>query len=320
MDFMIIGLIIFIVSVILIELALYAYRNLEATQRSKIQKRLQKYTFVENDFGDILKKRELSQIPWFNKLLIGFSVTNKLDKLIIQSNASRPLGFFLLLAVVLGVCGVFAGLYFMMNIWFSILIGLVLMGVPYLYLVNKKNKRISKFQKQLHEALDLIARALKAGHSFNSSMKLAADEFGDPLGTEFAETLDEINFGVSIPDALKNLTERVECSEVKYFVIAVIIQRETGGNLAELIESLAHIIREKFIFEGKVRILSAEGRLSGVILVGLPILIGVWLYISNPDFLMPLFVDPIGHILLGGAGVLLLIGMFVMKQMVKIEV
>ncbi len=320
MDFMIMGVVIFIVSVFVIELAIFAYRNLASTQRAKIKKRLQKYTFVENDFGDILKKREYSEIPLLNKILLSLSVTNKMDKLIIQANTRYSLGFFLLLAVVMAVCGVLAGQYFLNNMLLSILIGFVLMISPYVYLLNLKNKRILKFQSQLHEGLDLIARALRAGHSFTSSMKLAADEFGDPLGTEFEETLDEINFGVSVPDALQSLAERIDCSEVKYFVIAVIIQRETGGNLSELIESIAYIIRERFKFEGKVRILTAEGRLSAVILIALPILIGVWLQISNPKFLKPLFVDPIGNIMLAGAGVFLVIGMLVMKQMVKIEV
>ncbi len=320
MDYMIIGIFIFILSIVLIELVLFTYRNLASTQRAKIKKRLQKYTFVENDFGDILKKREYSKIPFLNKIFSSIAVARKLDLLIIQSNTKYPLGFFVLLSALLAACGFLAGQYFLNNILLAVLIGLVLMFIPYVYLVNLKNKRVVKFQTQLHEGLDMLARALKAGHSFTSAMKLAADEFSDPLGTEFQETLDEINFGVSVPEALKGLTERVDCSEVKYFVIAVIIQRETGGNLAELIESLAHIIRERFKFEGKVRILTAEGKLSAIILVALPILIGVWLQISNPDFLGPLWTDPIGHIMLAGAGILLVIGMFVMKQMVKIEV
>ena len=320
MDYMIIGIFIFIFSIVVIELILFTHRNLASTQRSKIKKRLQKYTFVENDFGDILKNREYSKIPLLNRIFSSLAVTRKLDVLVIQSNAKYPLGFFVLLSALLAASGLLAGQYFLNNILLTVLIGLVLMFIPYVYLVNRKNKRIVKFQTQLHEGLDLIARALKAGHSFTSAMKLAADEFGDPLGTEFQETLDEINFGVSVQEALKGLTERIDCSEVKYFVIAVIIQRETGGNLAELIESLAHIIRERFKFEGKVRILTAEGKLSAVILVALPILIGVWLQISNPDFLGPLWTDPIGHIMLGGAAILLVIGMFVMKQMVKIEV
>lgn len=320
MDFMIIGVIIFILSVLIIELALFAHRNLASTQRGKIKKRLQKYTFIENDFGDILKKREFSEIPLLNKILSSLSVTIQLDKLVIQANTKYSLGFFLLSSAVLGVVGMVAGQYFIHKQWISILIGFFLLFLPYVYLRNLKTKRILKFQSQLHEGLDLIARALRAGHSFTSSMKLAADEFSDPLGTEFRETLDEINFGVSVPEALKGMSERIDCSEVKYFVIAVIIQRETGGNLAELIESLAHIIRERFKFEGKVQVLTAEGRLSATILIALPILIGGWLQISNPLFLQPLFTEPMGKMMMIGAGILLVVGMLVMKQMVKIEV
>jgi len=320
MDFMIIGVIIFIVTVAIIEAFLFAYRNLASIQRAKIKKRLKKYTFVENDAGDILKNRAFSAIPFFNRILSALPGVIRIDTLVMHSNTSYPVGFFLLLAAFLGACGVLAGQYFLNNMGLSILIGLVLMVLPYVYLLNLKNKRILKFQAQLHEALDLIARALKAGHSFTGSMKLAADEFADPLGTEFAETIDEINFGVSVPEALKGLSERMDCSEVKYFVIAVIIQRETGGNLAELIESLAHIIRERFKFEGNVKTLTAEGRLSAVILCGMPFVIGAWLQISNPDFLKPLFTDPIGKIMLVGAGVFIVIGMLVMRKMVKIEV
>ncbi len=320
MDFMIIGVIIFILSIVIIETSLFAYRNMASTQRAKIKKRLQKYTYIENDFGEILKTRAYSSVPILNRILSSLTLAKKIDKVIIQSNTRYPLGFFILLSAVLGACGVLAGQYFFNNLLLAIPIGIILIFIPYVYLVNLKTRRILKFQSQLHEGLDMMARALRAGHSFTSSMKLASDEFGDPLGSEFEATLGEINFGVSVPDALKSLTERIDCSEVKYFVIAVIIQRETGGNLAELIESLAHIIRERFKFEGKVKTLTAEGRLSAVILVGLPVLIGAWLQISNPDFLKPLFVDPIGHIMLIGAGVLLIIGMLVMKKMVKIEV
>jgi tight adherence protein B len=131
--------------------------------------------------------------------------------------------------------GAFSGMILMFltdSLLLAGLVGLVTLFLPYLYLTVLKNRRAKKFQAQLHEGLDLIARALRAGHSFTSSLQLAADEFDDPLGTEFEETLDEINFGVSVPVALKNLMNRVDCRELKFFVMSVLIQRETGGNLA----------------------------------------------------------------------------------------
>jgi len=179
---------------------------------------------------------------------------------------------------------------------------------------------MEKFQRQLPEALELIARSLKAGHAFPSGMKLAADEFDDPLGPEFDETLNEINFGVSVPDALKNLTDRIDCPDLKFFVISVILQRETGGNLAEIIESLSYIIRERFKLYGKVKILAAEGKLSAIILVALPFLIMIVLRFINTDYINTLLSEPAGRIMSGMAAFMMLIGILVMKKMVNIKV
>ena len=170
------------------------------------------------------------------------------------------------------------------------------------------------------DGLDLIARALKAGHAFNGGMSLAADEFDDPLGPEFAEALDEINFGISVPNALKNMIRRIDCAEIKYFVVGVILQRETGGNLAELIETLATLIREKFKFQGKVRTLTAEGRISGVVLALLPFAFTGIIALLNPQFFEPLITDPLGRIMILAALVMMVIDIFVIKKMVKIEV
>ena len=154
----------------------------------------------------------------------------------------------------------------------------------------------------------------------NSGMKLAADEFDDPLGPEFDETLGEINYGVSVTNALKNLAKRIECPELKYFVVAVILQRETGGNLAELIESLANLIRKNYEFQGKVRTLSAEGKLSAIILVAIPFLFALYLYLSQPKYLNLLFSRPVGRIMLGAACIMMAVGIIVIKRMVKIRV
>jgi tight adherence protein B len=166
----------------------------------------------------------------------------------------------------------------------------------------------------------LIARALKAGHALPSGMKLAAEQFEDPLGPELTDTLDEINFGVSVADALRNLSMRINCQEVRYFTVAVIMQRETGGNLAELMESLAHLIRANYKFQGKVRTLSAEGRLSAVVLIALPFLIAGWINYSSPQFIAPLLSEPVGHMMLTLAAVMMTLGIIVIKKMVKIDV
>ena len=161
---------------------------------------------------------------------------------------------------------------------------------------------------------------MRAGHAFTSGMKLATEEFGDPLGPEFEETLDEINFGVSVPEALKNLAHRVDCPDLRFFVVSVILQRETGGNLAEIIEGLAQLIRERFKFRGKVRVLTAEGRLSAVVLVVIPFLLFLAISFLNPSFLTPLVSDPLGRAIIFIAIFMMIVGVFVIRRIIKVEV
>ena len=170
------------------------------------------------------------------------------------------------------------------------------------------------------DALELVARALRAGHAFSAGLKLAADEFDDPLGTEFQQSIQEINFGVSVQDALKNLARRIDCDDLKYFVVSVILQRETGGNLAEIIDSIAYIIRERFKLRGKIRVLSAEARFSAIILSAIPFFIVLAIRVTSPDYLSALFTQPLGRVMVAIALVMMGLGMLVMKKMVKIKV
>ena len=322
MEQFIIGATLFIVLVIVVELLIYGYKNMRSPNRAKIRKRLRKSVYAEdNQAGtDILRKRVLSEIPFLNRLLLKTPGILKLDNLISQSNVTYPIGFFILLALFLAVLGFLVGNTVIKNRLLAVILMFLSGSFPFLYLLILKKKRIEKFKKQLPEALDLMSRALKAGHAFTNGLKLAADEFNDPLGPEFAEVLDEINFGVSVSNALRNLAKRVECPEIKYFVVGVILQRETGGNLAELMGILAFLIREKFKFQGKVRTLSAEGRLSAFILVALPFGIAGWMWFSNPKYLDPLLTDPIGKIMIIGAAIMMVFGIIVMKKLVAIEV
>jgi tight adherence protein B len=193
-------------------------------------------------------------------------------------------------------------------------------GSPFYYLLLKKKIRIEKFQKQFPEGLELIARALRAGHAITSGMALAAEEFEDPLGREFATVIDEINFGNSITDALKNFAERIGCLEVKYFVVSLIIQRESGGNLAEIIENIATVIRERFKLQGKIRALSGEGKLSAMILIALPLLVITAFKFMNPGYIDVLFSHPLGRLMMVVAGIMMAAGVLVMKRIINIKV
>ena len=286
MEFFLIGIGIFVFAVVIIELVAFAIRNSSSAKSAKIRKKLRKYSYEDGgeEGADILKKRIYSEVPFFNRLLQNTPGVAKLEQLVMQANVKYPMGFYVLLALLLAAIGYMGGRFFLRDQYQSLLLMVTCGFLPFVYLSYLKRKRVEKFKRQLPDGMDLIARALKAGHAFSGGMSLAADEFDDPLGPEFSETLDEINYGVSVGDALKNLAARVDCGEIKYFVVGVILQRETGGNLAELMETLAGLIRERFKFDGKVKTLTAEGRISAVILILLPIGIFGYLWLTNPNF------------------------------------
>jgi tight adherence protein B len=322
MEIVLIGVSIFLGTIVIIELLLYAFKHMKSTQRIRIRKRLQKFAYEEGgpDGSQILKRRIYSDVPLVNRLLKSTPGIAALDRLIAQANVSYSIGFYIFLSIFLCACGFMIANWFLSNLLPATIIALAVGATPYLYLLNLKIKRLAKFKTQLPDSLELIARSLKAGNAFTSGLKMAADEFDDPLGTEFSETLDEINYGVNATEALYNLSRRIDCEELKYFVVGVILQRETGGNLAEMIEALAHLIREKFKFQGRVRALAAEGKLSAIILVCLPFCITGYMIIVEPKFINPLITEPIGKIMIAVAALLMVVGIFVMKKMVDIKV
>jgi tight adherence protein B len=312
----------FLLSILTIEFLLFAYRRMNSPSPTKLRKRVRAISMGDHsaEAPDILRKRTLSTVPALNEILSRVPGVNALDRLVQQANVQYPPSVFALLALVLALAGYYVCYFMTRNPAVSLLVGALLAGIPFSYLLIKKKNRMHKFLRQLPEALDLIGRGLRAGHAFTTGLKLAAENFGDPLGPEFDETLDEINFGVSVPDALKNLAQRVDCPDLKFFVVSVVIQRETGGNLAEIIENIARIVRERFKFEDKLRVLSAEARFSAKVLVAFPFLILIALRFMNPEYVNLLFEDPIGTKMLAVAGFMMVFGIFVMVRMVKIRV
>ncbi len=193
-------------------------------------------------------------------------------------------------------------------------------AVPFGVLKMKRGRRMRAFEEQFPEALDLIARALKAGHAFATGLKMAADELPEPVGPEFRKTFDEQNFGLPLKDALENLTFRVPLLDVRFFATAVLIQRETGGNLSEILENLGHVVRERFKILRQVRVYTAHGRLTGYVLLALPAVLCIALAYINPDHMNLLFRDRMGQMLLMTAIVMQTVGYVWIRQVVKIEV
>ena len=319
--YIILGVVIFLVSVFVIETCHYAFATLRNPDRKKVRKRLRR--LASGEYGSepsILRRRTLSEVPFLNRLLLGIPTARQLDRALQQADIRTPLGFFLLLTILLAFVAFVGVSLVTRNLALSIMMAVVTGTIPMFFVRLKRNQRIRKFQRQLPDGLELVARALRAGQAFSSGMKLAADEFDDPLGPEFEATLDEINFGVAVPDALKNLANRIDCPDLRYFVVSVIIQRDTGGNLAEIIDSIAHLIRERFKLRGRIRVLAAEGKLSAVILLALPFLVVLALRFTNPNYIATLISDPLGKAMVTCGSILMLLGIVVMRRMIQIKV
>ena len=181
-------------------------------------------------------------------------------------------------------------------------------SLPFFWLLWRRRKRLKAFGVQIPDALELIARALRAGHSLAAGFRLVHEEMPDPIGTEFGKVFEEQNLGVPLEEALTNLADRIPNLDLKFFSTAVILQRQTGGDLAEILDKIGYLVRERFKIWGQVQALTAEGRLSGVVLLGLPPLLFVAVYRINPEYLMQLFTDPRGRQMLAGAVILQILG------------
>ncbi len=319
---LLIGTGIFLFVVLLIEGGYFAFTTLHKQGKMEAKRRLYALPSVgfEDSNMDITRKRVLSEVPWLNRALLKIRITERASLLLEQSGTRHTLGFFMLLSTLLVFAGLRGGLWVSSNYPVSVLVALFLGILPLLHLLSRKRKRIEKFQGQLPEAMDLVARALRAGHALSGALKMVADEMDDPVGSEIGRTLKEINFGLAAPEALKNLAQRVDCLDLKFFVISVIIQRETGGNLAEILEGIAHIIRERFKLYGRVHILAAEGKISAIILSGLPFLVAFALLLINPGYIGILAKDPVGRVLAAFGLSLMIVGILFIKKMIAIKV
>jgi tight adherence protein B len=313
---------IFLLTLALIEGGYLVLKRIQNFEKKAVLRRLKgiRSDNYEREIIDIMRKSMLSEVPWLNRMLLSFRWTDRLNRLLEQSGTEYTLGVFVLLGILMAAGGFLMGSWMTSNYSFSTLLALFLGVMPFFYICVKKRRRMEKFQRQLPDALDLIARALKAGHAFTGGLKMVAEELGEPIGTEFEKALHEINFGVGVPEALKNLPNRVDCPDLRFFIISVVIQRETGGNLAEVLSKIAYLIRERFKLQSRVKVLSAEGKLSAIILIAIPFVIALALAVLNPGYIKTLFVDPVGKVLVGFALVMMVIGIFVMKRMIQIKV
>ncbi|MET0513834.1 MAG: type II secretion system F family protein [Nitrospiraceae bacterium] len=282
--------------------------------------RIQKWSAPEATHLEIVRKDLLSDIPWLNDLLMKARRVQPFRVLHRKADCRVPLGIFVLATPLLALAGLLIPLSMHVSFLLALFCAVVCGALPAGYLYWLKSQRLARFEHQLPEALELVSRALRAGHAFSVGLKLVGEEAADPIGVEFRRVFDEVSMGVALPQALQNMTERLDCVDLRFFVTSVLVQRETGGNLAEIIDSLAGLIRKRFELHLRVSALSAEGRFSAVILFFLPLVVGGVLLKMNPEYMSTLFTDPMGQNMVMVGSFLMVTGAIVMKRMVAIKV
>ena len=268
----------------------------------------------------LLRDEQLSQIPALDVFLRRSDRISAIQVMLAQGDTNMRAGNFLALCAIISlVAGLAAFIWSGKGpvAWAAMLVGFLL---PYSYASYRRNKRFEKFEELFPEAIDTLARAVRAGHAFTTAIEMIACEVAEPVCGEFRKLYEEQKFGMPVRDALINLTERVPLVDVKFFVTAVMLQRETGGNLAEILDNLSYVIRERFKIQRQVRVYTAQGRLTMALLMGMPPVIVTVMLLVEPAFIRPLFSDPIGHTLLVAGITLQTIGYFVIRKIIKIQV
>lgn len=268
----------------------------------------------------ILKERMLNDAKPFDRLLMRVPRVQTLDLMIQQSGLTWSVVKLAWISLAIPFAAFVALGFTPLPLWATATASVAAVCLPTLFVLRCRTRRLRKLERQLPDACDMIARALRAGHAFSSAISMVGGEFAEPMGGEFRITFDEINYGVSLQEALLNLATRVPVSDLRYFVIAVLIQRETGGNLAELLDGIAQLIRERFKLFDKIRVLSAEGKLSALILTLLPFGTAALLSIMNPDFISVLWEDPAGVLLVGVTIASMAFGILWMRHIIRIRV
>ncbi len=305
-----------------------AFSFLSVLDERKAQARILRDRLTEADKASdraplelaLLRDEMLSRIPAFDTFLRRSQRVSVLQKMLAQGNVDIRAGNFLMMCavscIVLGIIAFIAG----GNPIFGAAGALLGFFVPYAYASHMRTRRFQKFEEKFPEAIDTLSRAVRAGHAFTTALEMIASELAEPVAGEFRQLYEEQKFGLPVRDALINLTERVPLVDVKFFVTAVMLQRETGGNLAEILDNLSYVIRERFKILRQVRVHTAQGRLTMVLLMGLPPTIVVIMQLLNPGFIHPLFADPLGHALIVAGITLQTLGYFVIRKIIRIQV
>jgi tight adherence protein B len=268
----------------------------------------------------LAREELLSEIPWVNRSLLKLEITSRLKRIIDQADLNITVMRLVLFSGTAAALGFLAARMITISLGLMILCGLIAGALPFLHVLTKRKKRLKKFLQLLPDALDLMSRGISAGHAFTEALQMVSTEMPEPIATEFRKTYDEQNLGLSLKLALENLIQRVPLLDLRMTVTAIMIQRETGGNLSELLEKVAYTIRERFRIMEDLKTLTLSSRWSAWLLCGLPIFLAIYMSVMNPTYMEVMWRDPRGHNLLFVAAVMQILGMLMVQKIMKIKI
>ena len=321
---MIISFLVFVFALFLVLGAYLLATHGTEKKRAKLQKRLNEallHSAQTEDIDVVLARNELmSEIPVLNRTMINIQAALQLKRMLDQADLHITPSRLLMFSFMAGMLGGLAASVLTVFIPLMVLAGLICAALPLVHVWYRRKKRFDSFLEQLPDALDLISRALSAGHAFSEALHMVSTEMPDPVATEFRKAYEEQNLGLSVKLALENLTQRMPLLDLKMCVTAVLIQRETGGNLAEILEKVAYTIRERFRIMGDLKTLTTSSRMSAWLLCGLPIFVAVTVTVMNPDYMSVLWKDQRGHYLIAAALFLQITGMLIVRKILKIKI
>ena len=321
---MIISFIVFLFALFLVLGSYIAATHGSDAKRKRLQQRLSEallHSAQTEDIELILARNELmSEIPWVNRELVRLQAALHLKRMLDQADLHITPSRLIMFSVMAGVLGALAASVVTPFLLIIVACGLVTAVLPFVHVWWKRKKRLDAFLEQLPDALELIARALSAGHAFSESLHMVSSEMGEPIATEFRKAYEEQNLGLSLKLALENLTQRIPLLDLHMCVTAVLIQKETGGNLAEILEKVAYTIRERFRILGDLKTLTTSSRLSAWLLCGLPIFVACTVTVMNPDYMSVLWKDPRGHYLIAAAMFMQITGMLIVRKILNIKI
>jgi tight adherence protein B len=319
--FIVISLLVFVSVALLMESIVLWWRGQHGTEAKRLRERLLAVRSHDDATApQLLRQRAISDSPTLERRLLQWRHVGGIARWLLQSGSRLTVARLAGLsagALVLGWICVSAGLH--QGIGVSAAVAAACAALPFAWVARLRTRRLQKIERQMPDALDLMSRALRAGHAFPAALKMAGEELVDPLAGELRAVHDEINFGVSMQQALEHLGERVPLTDLRYFIVAVMIQRESGGNLTEILGNLASLVRDRLKLQARVRVLSSEGRMSAWILSLMPFLLGLGMFLVNPKFMSPLWTDPIGISIMKYTLGLMAIGVLIMRKIIRIR-